>query len=124
MLTSTIQKPNTTPTPQQHQPAHNTTTTQGHSTTNYSHQYHQGQHGHDTQKPNSAPSITITVPNHHNTTNNTLAVTIHHPHNQTIMQTNEQHIFTGQSLLPRKEVIQPHLPVRLPCYDFIPDNHP
>ena len=25
----------------------------------------------------------------------------------------------GQVLL-RKEVIQPHLPVRLPCYDFVP----
>ena len=25
-----------------------------------------------------------------------------------------------RGLLPRKEVIQPHLPVRLPCYDFIP----
>jgi len=23
-------------------------------------------------------------------------------------------------MLPRKEVIQPHLPVRLPCYDFVP----
>ena len=23
-------------------------------------------------------------------------------------------------LLPRKEVIQPHLPIRLPCYDFTP----
>ena len=23
-------------------------------------------------------------------------------------------------ILPRKEVIQPHLPVRLPCYDFTP----
>ncbi len=22
--------------------------------------------------------------------------------------------------LPRKEVIQPHLPVQLPCYDFVP----
>ena len=21
---------------------------------------------------------------------------------------------------PRKEVIQPHLPIRLPCYDFVP----
>ena len=29
---------------------------------------------------------------------------------------------TGEGLpgLPRKEVIQPHLPVRLPCYDFTP----
>ena len=24
------------------------------------------------------------------------------------------------SSYPRKEVIQPHLPVRLPCYDFVP----
>ena len=27
---------------------------------------------------------------------------------------------TRSELLPRKEVIQPHLPVRLPCYDFAP----
>ena len=26
----------------------------------------------------------------------------------------------GPEGLPRKEVIQPHLPVRLPCYDFVP----
>jgi hypothetical protein len=26
--------------------------------------------------------------------------------------------------LPRKEVIQPHLPVRLPCYDFTPVTDP
>ena len=25
---------------------------------------------------------------------------------------------------PRKEVIQPHLPVRLPCYDFVPITSP
>ena len=24
------------------------------------------------------------------------------------------------AILPRKEVIQPHLPIRLPCYDFTP----
>ena len=27
-------------------------------------------------------------------------------------------------ILPRKEVIQPHLPVRLPCYDFTPVTNP
>ena len=27
-------------------------------------------------------------------------------------------------LFPRKEVIQPHLPVRLPCYDFTPVTNP
>jgi hypothetical protein len=26
----------------------------------------------------------------------------------------------GRQMLLRKEVIQPHLPVRLPCYDFVP----
>ena len=27
-------------------------------------------------------------------------------------------------IFPRKEVIQPHLPVRLPCYDFTPVTNP
>jgi hypothetical protein len=31
--------------------------------------------------------------------------------------------FRGKVLL-RKEVIQPHLPVRLPCYDFVPIASP
>ena len=30
----------------------------------------------------------------------------------------------GPAKLPRKEVIQPHLPVRLPCYDFTPITDP
>ena len=29
-----------------------------------------------------------------------------------------------RSPLPRKEVIQPPLPVRLPCYDFVPVTNP
>ena len=33
---------------------------------------------------------------------------------------NESPSFLFDSL-PRKEVIQPHLPIRLPCYDFTPD---
>jgi hypothetical protein len=28
------------------------------------------------------------------------------------------------SALPRKEVIQPQLPLRLPCYDFVPITRP
>ena len=28
------------------------------------------------------------------------------------------------SALPRKEVIQPQLPLRLPCYDFVPVTSP
>jgi hypothetical protein len=31
---------------------------------------------------------------------------------------------SGYVLLLRKEVIQPHLPVRLPCYDFVPIASP
>ena len=30
----------------------------------------------------------------------------------------------GTSVLLRKEVIQPHLPIRLPCYDFTPIANP
>ena len=29
-----------------------------------------------------------------------------------------------RQMLLRKEVIQPHLPVRLPCYDFVPIASP
>ena len=29
-------------------------------------------------------------------------------------------LFSRPSFLLRKEVIQPHLPIRLPCYDFTP----
>ena len=32
--------------------------------------------------------------------------------------------FNPTELLPRKEVIQPHLPVQLPCYDFVPVTGP
>ncbi len=35
----------------------------------------------------------------------------------------QQREAAGQVLL-RKEVIQPHLPVRLPCYDFVPIADP
>ena len=30
----------------------------------------------------------------------------------------------GSVLLLRKEVIQPHVPVRLPCYDLVPITNP
>ena len=45
-----------------------------------------------------------------------------HPHTN--------HTNTGHTKQPimvsilRKEVIQPHLPVRLPCYDFVPITSP
>ena len=33
-------------------------------------------------------------------------------------------VLLQNSFLPRKEVIQPHLPIRLPCYDFTPVINP
>jgi hypothetical protein len=33
-------------------------------------------------------------------------------------------LFRAGLVLLRKEVIQPHLPVRLPCYDFVPIADP
>ena len=38
--------------------------------------------------------------------------------------THDQWLQLGVKLLLRKEVIQPHLPVRLPCYDFTPIASP
>ena len=34
------------------------------------------------------------------------------------------HVRSTLGLLPRKEVIQPQLPLRLPCYDFTPITSP
>jgi hypothetical protein len=36
----------------------------------------------------------------------------------------ERRMAVARTELPRKEVIQPHLPVRLPCYDFTPITSP
>ena len=36
----------------------------------------------------------------------------------------QHHVLTKREKLLRKEVIQPHLPVRLPCYDFVPIASP
>ena len=43
------------------------------------------------------------------------------PHTPTTQQTADTR---SHMRLPRKEVIQPHLPVRLPCYDFVPIANP
>jgi hypothetical protein len=37
---------------------------------------------------------------------------------------NEETLERVVLMFPRKEVIQPHLPVRLPCYDFTPITDP
>ena len=48
------------------------------------------------------------------------------PSNESPESPNSHNLRAGSSLvvLLRKEVIQPHLPVRLPCYDFVPITGP
>ena len=41
-----------------------------------------------------------------------------------IFTRNYRPLVSGPVALLRKEVIQPHVPVRLPCYDFIPVTDP
>ena len=36
----------------------------------------------------------------------------------------ERRLVSLCSMLPRKEVIQPQLPLQLPCYDFVPVTNP
>ena len=38
----------------------------------------------------------------------------------TNFENNKLSKLNSRQLLLRKEVIQPHLPIRLPCYDFTP----
>ena len=38
--------------------------------------------------------------------------------------TKQQHLKLKPQALLLKEVIQPHLPIRLPCYDFTPVTNP
>jgi hypothetical protein len=96
----------------------------------------------DPSGPNSAPS----PPHHHHTRSNhqthperhtqkavlnaqqhnekpTSRCSTHEQPPQDIRLRNGPWTHTRQMLL-RKEVIQPHLPVRLPCYDFVPIASP
>ena len=74
-----------------------------HPTTTPQKRQPQEQHGHRTQEPDSAQMPQAFHKNKHP------------PRPQQAQ---------AQRCLPRKEVIQPHLPVRLPCYDFVPIANP
>jgi hypothetical protein len=55
------------------------------------------------------------------------AVAPAHPDPVDVLEAPPDHEVSRRALareLPRKEVIQPHLPVRLPCYDFTPITSP
>ena len=50
---------------------------------------------------------------------NQLSYIPRHLSRQTVIRT-----YPAPTSVPRKEVIQPHLPVQLPCYDFVPVTSP
>ena len=68
----------------------------------------------------------VTSPNQHETT--TTAATTGHQDKLSTRIKKAPTTITGAACtkikLLRKEVIQPHLPVRLPCYDFVPIADP
>src|SRR5262249_33285960 len=71
----------------------------------------------------STPPTTHTPTRHPTTTNKNH--TPHNPHPTTTPPQQRQPQSTSRPRkLLRKEVIQPHLPVRLPCYDFVPIADP
>ena len=45
-------------------------------------------------------------------------------HRKVTLNIKDQTVPTTPTLFLRKEVIQPHLPIRLPCYDFTPVIRP
>jgi hypothetical protein len=57
------------------------------------------------------------APDHHEAKQHLQAVTQHQQTKRVIDSETPPHMW---QVLLRKEVIQPHLPVRLPCYDFTP----
>ena len=54
----------------------------------------------------------------------TLKIKQHFKKSQPLVLTRVRNLFFMVSCLLRKEVIQPHLPIRLPCYDFTPVINP
>lgn len=64
-----------------------------------------------------------TMHSHHLISSTQSHTTLLHPDLQ-INNNKHQPVNAGKIKLLRKEVIQPHLPVRLPCYDFVPIADP
>ena len=106
-----------TPTNNNHWPAAQAPTTQ-----------HGGRRSHGVEREPDSVSARITYyaqPKHAPTpTTHTRAVNTcrHKKTNNTTQQATL--LVPHKTGLPRKEVIQPHLPVRLPCYDFVPIANP
>ena len=77
------------------------------STTNHEHKSAAG------QTNNTAGKVDVPQPPHTST-----------PQHEWLRQPDAMGGVSKKMKLLRKEVIQPHLPVRLPCYDFVPIANP
>ena len=83
-------------------------------------------------QPNNVPTRTLHAPSKEHTTHaHNTPQKAHHesfcdvpPKNKHHTQTRVAYPPNNGWLLLRKEVIQPHLPVRLPCYDLVPITSP
>ena len=106
MLATTIQLPNTTP---HHQDGATTTHTTSHPTTAPG----------VASGPNSVPAALLL------SRRNCCCAPSPHPLRATgSSRPTPSEVKVFFVVLLRKEVIQPHLPVRLPCYDFVPIADP
>ena len=148
MLASTIQFTNTTPTPPHHTPPIHHTDERFNATTARPPRPHthacclRTQQCADTPPPATPTPLStphnravLTRPQPPTATQPVVPLLMsNHPYTQTVQPgsphpTNHNHHTrwphsTRHQMLLRKEVIQPHLPVRLPCYDFVPIASP
>ena len=124
MLATTIHESNTTPHHQNLGQQHASHPTQG-----------PGKNGPVVSKPNSVLGSPHTPTRKNRTSGRFLSsscapdpspTTGTRPSHESLESPNPHTMWAGSSLvvLLRKEVIQPHLPVRLPCYDFVPIADP
>src|SRR3954463_8408016 len=134
MLATTIHKSNTTP-HHQRWSDNQTTPHYGETTPPVSHTSGRRGDGLVVSKPNSVSDDPINrMSDHSNPVPASTFVVAPEPHplqarpiSRIAQDTEPPHAVggpTGLVVLLRKGVIQPHLPVRLPCYDFVPIADP
>ena len=146
MLASTIQFTTNPPTPTPHhqqaaeaqarQPGRTAPEPRQHATPTHAHQHAPGA---PTTTPGSSRRVSYTTQHHNQPTPHNSArptsrsLRARHPlqagpdhtgPDKTNNQKRERRQTAPHKPILRKEVIQPHLPVRLPCYDFVPITSP
>lgn len=86
--------------------------------------HHNSRNNVPSQTPNSVPTTAITSSSFHKSSSTPSRTTLVLSTRDTPPTQCHNTTLADVYLLLRKEVIQPHLPVRLPCYDFVPIASP